>query len=637
MKVPRFTCAQICSAWLSLLLAASPALPQAALAAPSENPAFTSETVHVTTDATGNVTAIKIGDVPYEGTNPANPPVEVRVSYTLDGASVSPQELAGATGHLAIRVDYKNTSAKMRAINGKDELIYTPFVCLTVALLDGEVFRNVTVENGRSVDDKGGIAVIGYAAPGLRESLALDKDIDLEIPEYLQIEADVTDLTLDPLYTIVTPELFGELDTSGLDLSGIDELDEGADALRDAAAQLVNGSGTLAEGLAQLADGSDRLGDGARSLREALNPLPQGLGQLKSGAQSLGDRLQDASGIAGGLSSGAGNIEKGTSGAHQLIDAAQTDINTASALVGDLKQQINASTFADARSAISSAQTSANAASNAASQAKDLVQGVASGVETQRNTAAGNVEAAKSALDALLDNDTTLTPGQRSALEGVSQKLGTAHTSVTAIDATPPAGLDAQAKALTDASAALASDAARIGVSDATLSELAKDADGALAALGSASTEASSAATTIDAAGQGARGIAAGANALAAGLQTASAGASDLATGIGKVAEAAPQALAGVNALVQGSDTLTVALGAAADGSTQLADGMATFNDEGVSKLASALESLGSDLAGTSDRLDVLREAAADYRSFASEASSPDATVRFIYKTERIG
>lgn len=665
----------LCAAFLSLAMAASPIVPSSLVSK--------SETVHVSTDATGAVTEVKVEDVlvnedasdklsdrtmlkdivpgdedqsfvkgadgtltwaakgddiSYEGASTARPPIRVRVSYMLDGVPVSSQELAGATGHLRIRIDYKNDSVEVRTIDGKDERIHTPFVCLTAAILDDGVFRNVSVKNGKAVDDKGGIAVIGYAAPGLRQSLDPNKESDLDIPEYLQIEADVSNLVLDPIYTIVTPELFGELDTSDLDLGNLDDLSDGTDGLRDAIGELENGAGSLRDALWQVADVSDRLGGGTRALREALNPLPDGLGKLKSGAQSLANRLGEAADATKKLGDGAAGIADATDGMRQLVDTASGGMGTASSFLSDLRKRVDGTSFADARTAMDDARSVAVAAGDAAAAANVLIEGMSGKVREQRDVAAAELAEAQATFDALLANeDDSLTKEQRKAIEGAREQLSSALAGVSAIDVALPKELAAQGKALSEASSTLAADAERIGAVSASVAPIVADADGALDALGGASKALSPASGMLETTRQGARNLSTGISSVATGLTAASVGAQELADGIGNVGGAVPQALAGVDALATGSNELTRALNATADGADRLASGLVTYKDEGIVELADALDGMRSDLDKTSSRLDALREAAADYDTFAGKLDGQDGTVRFIYKTERIG
>ena len=183
MPKPRPTWSRIGSALVCIVLATSQVSPTIALAASST--VDKAETVHVQTNANGEVTKVRVeellangdgarqlqdrsdltsiqpgeddltytpgpdgtltwqanGDeVSYEGTSAEQPPVTIDVTYTLDGRKLKASELAGASGRLTIRLDYRNNVSAMRTIDGKEQRIYTPFVCMTAAMLDSSVF-----------------------------------------------------------------------------------------------------------------------------------------------------------------------------------------------------------------------------------------------------------------------------------------------------------------------------------------------------------------------------------------------------------------------------------------------------------------------------------------------------------------
>ncbi|MBQ7646452.1 MAG: hypothetical protein IJS94_04210, partial [Clostridia bacterium] len=75
-------------------------------------------------DAQGN-------DIYYQGNIDRELPVARKVSYLLDGKSVTPDELKGKSGKVTIRFDYENKQYETVKINGKDEKIYVPFAMLT--------------------------------------------------------------------------------------------------------------------------------------------------------------------------------------------------------------------------------------------------------------------------------------------------------------------------------------------------------------------------------------------------------------------------------------------------------------------------------------------------------------------------
>lgn len=93
-------------------------------------------------------------DVYYQG-DAENPlPVNLTVSYTLDGEAKTAAEMTGKSGRVTIRVacDVKETKDGVKV----------PFAALTAALLDNDVFTNIEVTNGKFLDDGDRTVVVGW-------------------------------------------------------------------------------------------------------------------------------------------------------------------------------------------------------------------------------------------------------------------------------------------------------------------------------------------------------------------------------------------------------------------------------------------------------------------------------------------
>lgn len=271
-------------------------------------------------DARGN-------DIYCQGSLEKELPVELSVSYTLDGAPISPEELGGKSGRLTIRFDYRNRQYEMKTIGGKEEKIYVPFVMLTGVLLDGDLARDVEVTNGKLINDGDRIAVVGVAFPGLQENLGLDRG-KLELPSYVEITADVEDFELTNTVTIATNEPFSRLELDALTLP--DGLDGSVSALSEAMDQLTGGSSQLYDGLCtlleksgELVEGIDALSDGAYRLKEGAGALNTGAGQVSAGAGEL----------ATGLNALAANNATLQAGARQMFNALLSTAN------GELQKQ----------------------------------------------------------------------------------------------------------------------------------------------------------------------------------------------------------------------------------------------------------------------------------------------------------
>ena len=200
-------------------------------------------------DAQGN-------DIYCKGSIDKELPVNLSVSYKLDGKTVSADELAGKSGKVTIRFDYKNNQYQTVTIDGKNEKIYVPFAMLTGILLDNDVFTDVEVSNGKMINDGDRTAVLGIAFPGLQENLAISKS-DFEIPSYVEITANVKNFEMMNTVTIATNEIFNKIDTDGLDSA--DDLTSALGSLTDAMTQLTDGSSALYDGLCTLLDKSGEL------------------------------------------------------------------------------------------------------------------------------------------------------------------------------------------------------------------------------------------------------------------------------------------------------------------------------------------------------------------------------------------
>ena len=72
--------------------------------------------------------------------------------------------------------------------------------------------------NGKTVEMDDQNIVIGYAMPGLSDSLQLknyEATEDVDVPEYVELTADVTDFSLDFTATIISNGIRGFRQTGG--------------------------------------------------------------------------------------------------------------------------------------------------------------------------------------------------------------------------------------------------------------------------------------------------------------------------------------------------------------------------------------------------------------------------------------
>ena len=205
---------------------------------------------------------------------------------------------------MTIRFDYQNMQYEEVLLDGKTEKIYVPFTMLTGMLLDTEVFRNVTISNGKLINDGDRIAVVGIAFPGLQEDLAISKE-KLDIPDYVEISADVENFEMGMTMTLATTELFGAIDSDKLDLH---ELTDAMDQLMDGSSQLYDGLCTLLEKSGDLVSGINKLAEGAAQLKAGAESLDSGAAQLQAGAAQLSSGLNTLNANSSSLNGGARQV-----------------------------------------------------------------------------------------------------------------------------------------------------------------------------------------------------------------------------------------------------------------------------------------------------------------------------------------
>ena len=249
------------------------------------------------------------GDIYYQGNIEKDLPVTMKVTYLLDGKEISSRELAGKSGKVTIRFDYTNTQYEEVEIDGEKTKIYVPFAIMTGMILDNEVFTNVEVTNGRLMNDGDRTVVTGLAFPGLQESLNADSE-KMEIPDYVEVTADVKEFKLGMTATVASNDVFSGINLEKKDtlenLSGsMGELTNAMDQLMDGSSQLYEGlctlldkSGELVKGIDQLAAGSAELQKGAGSLNEGASKLQDGAAKLQNGLNTLTSRNAELNGGA---------------------------------------------------------------------------------------------------------------------------------------------------------------------------------------------------------------------------------------------------------------------------------------------------------------------------------------------------
>lgn len=626
-------------------------------------------------------------DIYYQGTTNQESPVSQKITYSLDGKEIAPEDLAGKSGKVTIRFDYTNNEKTQTTINGKKTDIYVPFVAVSGMVLD-DSFSNVEVTNGKLVANGSNNLVIGYALPGLKDSLDVKKsdfDKDISIPEYFEVTADVEDFSMDMTMTVVMNatnfvSADGENDLSTIDdlldtltdainqlKDGSKDLADGVDTLKskmgefsdgvgilkngikdytDGASTLSNGIGTLkngvdtlvgsvptlVSGVAQLKDGSASAVEGAKELKQGTGTLHKGASDVSTGAKSLSSGAETLSSGASSLSTGAETL---LTGANSLSSGAASLDEGVQSLAANMKTlEVGAKSVSDGAATLSTGVDTL--IGKLGSMSNDLLNSKA-GLYTQFQEKAGvaygdEANSTLANLSKLRDN----------LVQGITADL-------LAANATDPGEKTENAvmaqTIYSGVAAALGTSISNAGEALSALTTI----DNQIAGLQAAIAKVDGAASVIDTVAAGLSGeetqaqltelqqgasalkdgsatVSSGASQLAAGAESAASGSAQVAAGASELASGASDLAKGAGELADGAGTLKKGAGTLAAGAEQVADGAKSV-DTGVSSLSEGLSTLDGGLGKLKDNTGTLGSGAEQLKSGTDQLASGATTL----------
>lgn len=624
-------------------------------------------------------------DIYYQGTATAEPPVTQKVTYYLDGKEISPEDLAGKSGKVKIRFDYTNTTSYTETVNGEKQTVSVPFAAITGLVL-GDGFENIEVTNGKAEVSDSSSVVLGYALPGLKDSLGIkDKDLDgdVNIPEYMEMTADVENFSMPAAMTFVV-NASDYVSTDGIDTSDLDDM---INDLKDASTQLQDGSKTLAEG-------TDTLSDGLSTLQSKLGTFASGVGTLQSGLKTYTDGVSTLSGGLNTLGNSTGAL---VSGADKLNDGAKSlkaGITSVDAGVDSVQENVNKLNGAAAQisTGASDLDTKAQALAQGASDLNDGVEKLASTVQGMPETVKSSINDTLKQLSSFVpvlivagydntlaqtgvtvdnvDKVTTFAKEKEAeikeiiarsatknahgynelpdksevdktynkAMEGLYQGQGAVMVYTQINQTVSSEQSQNQVKKLTEGAISLKENTAKFQKEGTTKL---KEGTSALA------TGTSALASGLTPLKEGTKQLVAGSNSLAEGMDSLANSVPTLTSGIKQLVDGsntlvannaqlnsgASQLADGTNQIVSGVDQLTTGSKTLSEGAHTLADGIVQFNEEGINKI---LDAYNGDLKPFTNKLQAVIDAGEEYQTYSAIADGQTGSVKFIYKLASI-
>lgn len=570
-------------------------------------------------------------DIYYQGTTDEEAPVSQKVTYYLDGKEIAPADLAGKSGKVTIHFDYTNNSSYKENVNGKDVEVKVPFAAVTAMVLDDN-FTNVEVTNGKVQSNGDGNIVIGYALPGIKDSLGVeDSDFidDLDIPEYFEVSADVENFKLSTAMTLVA-NAGSMVSMSTGDSSSLDDM---INDLTDATTQLKNGSSDLADGLDTLQSSLADYASGMSELYSKSGDLGKGVDTLNSSAKSissglktldkaLNTKMSDKEKTAASKTASAAVDKEFKNGkteevAKQIYSALRyTQSEDGSVADGALYTSLYDGAFSSQAATTVYNKVVRQVLLQAAGQPADsklTADQVASAIKTNFAKAAQAGDQTYAAMYAIGKD---MSSAQLAEL--LYAKAGAKDTlfnkTQDTIKQTIAAGRNNEqiSSAVETSLQTLANQLA------GACKEVASQAASQAAITGAESAK-STIAQQIEAVQSNGYSLVSGAAALSKGTQT--------------LADQVPTLTAGITALNDATTKIVEGVDKLDDGSHDLADGMVEFDEKGISKL---VNSYNGDIKPLTDKLQAMLDAGEDYQTFTSIADGVNGSVKFIYKLDSI-
>ena len=531
-------------------------------------------------------------------------PVDVTITYLLDGKEIAGKDLVGKSGKLTIRVKYTNRSTRKKSINGKSETLYTPFIMATMMVLPSDKFTNVEAKDAKVMEQGDNQIVLGIGFPGMAESLNLeDGDIKDKLKSEFEITADVKEFEVDQAVTVASADILSELDLENNE--NLQDLEDGIDDLCDASGKLVKGTKkvdqavTFAKAIAKMNKGTKTLNKGSNTLYKGIKQYTQGVNGLADGVSAY---VQGSDKVSTGISA----FYTGVKDLPQTYKKFSTGLSSYTSAVDKLADKETVNALVDGAKGVAAQITAMNTNLDTLEKSYDKYDKIIADLKAQADscteeaqkqallTSAAELEKVVSeqeksvaAMKDATKSDGAWKKGADQVSNGVAQytggvqKLSESSSTLTSADSEISKSLTSlvtSAKALNEGSGKLSQNSKKLLSASKKIKKVSKSFV------------------------KGGKGLADGTKALA--------------KGSAQMNQAASAFTKGFTALEKGTGSL--------------ASGVKKFDEKGIQKIKDTYE---DDFVSLKDRLQALGELSKDYTSFSEKQQGVDSEVKFIIQS----
>lgn len=532
----------------------------------------------------------------YQGTmENVQLPWNIKFTYILDGKELTPEQLAGKSGKLEIRIKIdKNDKA-----SGD---FYDDYAFQASLTLDTNKCKNI-VADGATLANVGADKQISYTVlPGK----GLDAAITAEVTDFEMDAAAINGVMLNLDVDIDDAELMDKV-TQIMDASK--SINEGAVKLSDGSSELVDGGGSfsdgavsLHDGVSTLNDGISTLGDGVIKMQDALNQLNSKSSELTSGSSQMLDALKTVQSELDKVSMSTDQIKQLTDSSAAIKEGINDAYAGAVSLQSEMTYDAYAATLKSNGLDIAQVQSGNTATINQLTSEIQTLTAQAAQLENvpgQEST----VAQLKSMISSYTQIVTLLT-GNNAAISGTSQYFGALSSGSTEL-------VDGLAKLKSNYEAY-----------DAAINSLASSLSDMVVKMGT---------------------LKSGINQIVSSYKSLDTGIKEYTDGVASIVAAYTELVTGTNSLMDGSKELLDGSADLKQGASDLYDGIVTLNDgsnelsEGTGEFYEQTDGMDGKIRDSIDEMiSSISGGDAEVVSFVSDKNENVSAVQFVIKTAAI-
>lgn len=221
-------------------------------------------------------------DIFYQGTTSKEVPISLNIKYYLNDTEHNLEDMIGKSGKVTIKLQYTNNDIHTVNVNGNKTSMSTPFVILTGTMLDLSHNKNVTITNGKVINNGTKSILVGMTAPGLKESLNTSS---IKTMDTITINFDTTKFELPSIYSLVTPKVLESSDLKIFDK--LNPLYSNMTTLKKSIDEIEKGAKTLSTGLTTIDSAALQISDNLKIIKEKMGELETGAIAVDEGLKAM--------------------------------------------------------------------------------------------------------------------------------------------------------------------------------------------------------------------------------------------------------------------------------------------------------------------------------------------------------------